>query len=182
VIDAGGAWGDTALYFAEKVGATGKVFSFEFVPQNLEIFRSNLALNPTHGSRVEIIEQPLGAQSGTTVFFANRGPGTKVATGRNTPQDFEAITTSIDDFVRMNNVSHVDFIKMDIEGAELSALQGASETIRRFRPRLAICLYHSLRDFETIPSYLASLGCGYDFFVDHFTIHREETVLFAFAP
>lgn len=39
VIDAGGCWGDTALYFAHEAGNDGKVFSFEFIPKNLEVFK-----------------------------------------------------------------------------------------------------------------------------------------------
>ena len=70
---------------------------------------------------------------------------------------------------------------MDIEGAELNALKGAEETIRRFKPKLAITVYHSLNDFWEIPEWLESLGLGYKFYLRHFTIHAEETVLFASA-
>jgi hypothetical protein len=68
---------------------------------------------------------------------------------------------------------------MDIEGAELPALRGAEATLRAFRPKLAIALYHRLDDFIDIPAYLDGLGLGYAFFLGHFTIHSEETVLFA---
>jgi hypothetical protein len=88
-------------------------------------------------------------------------------------------TVSIDDFVARENLPQVNFIKMDIEGAELPALQGAEETLRNFKPRLAISLYHRDTDLVDIPRYLNGLGLGYEFFLDHFTIHREETVLFA---
>lgn len=46
VLDIGGCWGDTALYFAYKVGEKGKVYSFEFIPDNLKLFNINTALNP----------------------------------------------------------------------------------------------------------------------------------------
>jgi Methyltransferase FkbM domain len=89
-----------------------------------------------------------------------------------------AETLSIDDLVRRQGLSRVDFIKMDIEGAELSALQGAAETLRAFRPKLALALYHKLEDWTTIPQYLRTLH-SYRFFVDHFSTRGEETVLFA---
>ena len=54
----------------------------------------------------------------------------------------EARFTSLDDWVRENSISRVDFIKVDIEGAERNLLAGAQETLRRFKPRLAICTYH----------------------------------------
>jgi hypothetical protein len=72
----------------------------------------------------------------------------------------------------------VDFLKLDIEGSELSALKGAQRTLERFRPSLAISLYHSLDDFVSIPAFLNGLNLGYEWYLDHFTIHREETILF----
>jgi hypothetical protein len=70
---------------------------------------------------------------------------------------------------------------MDIEGAELAALEGARETLVRHRPKLAIALYHSLDDFVQIPRFLSDLSLNYTYYLDHTTIHHEETVLFA-AP
>ena len=73
----------------------------------------------------------------------------------------------------------IDFIKMDIEGAELEALKGAEKTIRNYKPRLAICVYHKLQDFWEIPNWISSLNLGYKFHLRHFTTHSDETVLFA---
>ena len=71
---------------------------------------------------------------------------------------------------------------MDIEGAELEALKGATNTIQTFRPKLAISVYHRTRDFWEIPQWIDSLNLGYQFHLRHFTIHAGETVLFAIAP
>ncbi|MBK8611207.1 MAG: FkbM family methyltransferase [Chitinophagaceae bacterium] len=73
----------------------------------------------------------------------------------------------------------VDFIKMDIEGAELNAIMGAKGTLVKYRPKLAIAIYHSLSDFYTIAEFIKSLDLGYKFYLQHTTIHAEETVLFA---
>ncbi len=97
-------------------------------------------------------------------------------------QSSRVLSKSIDDFVAEQALQRVDFIKMDIEGAELKALQGAEQTLKAFRPKLAIALYHRADDFVDIPSYLESLNLNYEFFLDHFTIHLEETVLFASPP
>ena len=86
-----------------------------------------------------------------------------------------------DAMVSRLGVSKLDLIKMDIEGAELDALKGAQNTLLRDRPKLAICLYHQLDHFWKIPQFLDSLQCGYAFRISHFTIHAEETVLFAEA-
>jgi hypothetical protein len=93
--------------------------------------------------------------------------------------DTKTITTTIDDTVRELGLPRVDFIKMDIEGAELNALKGAEHSIREFYPKLAISLYHSIEDFSTIPRYLTSLGLNYKYYLEHHTIYENETVLFA---
>ena len=67
---------------------------------------------------------------------------------------------------------------MDIEGAEMHALQGASNTIKQFKPKLAICVYHDLSDFWTVPQFVRSLGLDYEFYFGHYTPHAEESVVF----
>ncbi len=179
VIDAGGCWGDTALYFAVKIGEHGKVASFEFLPDNLKIYQKNLDLNPELASRIKLFQFPLWSTSDQELFIHGDGPGTSVAAMPKSPADKAIRTISIDDLSKSEELDRVDFIKMDIEGAELDALKGAEATLRQFRPKLAITVYHSLSDFWQIPQYLDSLGLGYKFYLRHFTIHAEETVLFA---
>ncbi len=59
--------------------------------------------------------------------------------------------TTIDQIVSAAGIARVDFIKMDIEGAEKRALKGAAETLRRFRPRLAIAAEHLPDDYLELP-------------------------------
>lgn len=91
-------------------------------------------------------------------------------------------TLSIDAFVDQEKLDKLDLIKMDIECAELPSLRGAVNAIRRFKPKLAISVYHNPRDLIEIPFFIRSLnekfGLNYKMFLDHFTIHGEETVLF----
>lgn len=182
VIDGGGCWGDTALYFAHAAGKEGRIFTFEFTPENLDIFRRNMDLNPHVSPRIELVSRALWDTSGETIRYAPYGPGTTMARGGQKDSNHDSLqvtTITIDDFVREAKLPRVDFIKMDIEGAELNALKGAEESIRAFKPRLAIALYHRQEDFMTIPTYLRNLNLGYEFFLDHFTIYGEETILFA---
>jgi FkbM family methyltransferase len=179
VIDAGGCYGDTALYFAHKAGSDGKVFSFEFMPDNIEVFKRNLQLNPELASRIQIVENPLWSSSRQKLFIEGTSPAAHVTPH---PKDLTARqieTLCIDDLVNAKGLNKVDFIKMDIEGAELAALNGAQATIRRHRPKLAIAVYHKLVDFWEIPQWIDQLGLGYRFHLRHFTIHAEETMLFA---
>jgi hypothetical protein len=85
----------------------------------------------------------------------------------------------IDWLVGTGAAKKINFIKMDIEGAELHALKGAEQTIKKFRPKLAITVYHHFQDFWTIPQYIDSLALGYRFEMRHFTIHAEETLIYA---
>jgi FkbM family methyltransferase len=180
VIDAGGCWGDTALYFAEKISSSGRVFCCEFDPVNLEILEDNLRLNPALQTRVHILRIALWDKSDETIDYVARGPGT--ALNASGPANGTVITTlSIDDLAAREKLARVDVIKMDIEGAELRALQGAEQVLRRFRPKLAISLYHKPDDLLDIPEYVRGLGLDYRFFLGHYTIHHEETVLFATA-
>jgi hypothetical protein len=78
-------------------------------------------------------------------------------------------------------MQRVDFIKMDIEGSELEALKGAEETIRRFRPRMAISIYHKDDDYFTIPLFIRNLELGYRFYLENYTISDGETVLYCIA-
>jgi len=178
VIDGGGCWGDTALYFAHEVGESGKVYSFEFTPDNLELFHRNVGLNPQLADRIELIPKALWNKSNEVITYFAYGPATSVAVNQQNGS-LQVSTVSIDDFVREKKLPRVDYIKMDIEGAELNSLKGAEETLRTFKPRLAVSVYHRDNDFIEIPAYLDRLGLGYEFFLDHFTIYGEETILFA---
>jgi FkbM family methyltransferase len=178
VIDGGGYYGDSALYFSHLAGPKGRVLTFEFEPGSLELLEHNLGLNPELASRIEVIRAALWDRAGERVSFRTQGPGTVIEAGG----EGSTSTDSIDALVERDAVRRVDFIKLDVEASELSALRGAEATLRRFRPRLAIAAYHRPDDLVTIPEYLHSLGVGYRFRLGHFTIHREETVLFAAAP
>jgi FkbM family methyltransferase len=179
VIDAGGCYGDTALYFAHKAGEAGRVFSFEFMPNNIEIFQRNLLLNPNLADRVEIAPNPLWSVSNKKLYVEGHGPAAHVTPMPTNAAATEVETLSIDDLVQVKKLACVDFMKMDIEGEELEALNGAEASIRRDCPKLAISVYHKLHDFWTIPLWIDSLGLGYQFYLRHFTIHAEKTVLFA---
>jgi FkbM family methyltransferase len=179
VIDAGGCWGDTALYFAHKVESKGKVYSFEFIPGNIHLFNVNRSLNPHLAGLIELVEHPVSNRSGDQIYFKDHGPGSRIEFQPFEGQTGSTTTTTVDAIVKSRDIARVDFIKMDIEGAELPALEGALETIRRHRPKLAISIYHSVHDFVTIPNWILDLNLDYEIFVDHFTIHAEETVCFA---
>lgn len=176
ILDCGGCWGDTAVYFAKAARDT-RVYAFEFVPSNIELFNKNVNLNNL--SNVELIRKPVSEFSGDKFYVLDNGPASRLSKEKLSEETTLVDTLSIDDFCTMHSDSSINFIKMDIEGAELLALKGAIETIKKFKPRLAIALYHNEIDFLEIPKFINELGVGYEFHLGHFTPTTFETILFA---
>lgn len=90
--------------------------------------------------------------------------------------DIKIEVVGIDEVLKGERVT---FIKMDIEGSELEALKGAENTIKNFKPKLAISLYHKKEDLFEIPAYLLEIQPEYKFYIRHYTTTTDETVLYA---
>ncbi|WP_462171213.1 FkbM family methyltransferase [Pseudoalteromonas xiamenensis] len=175
VLDCGAANGDTALYFA--LNGAKKVYSFEFLRENVEKFNNVMSANSHQANVIELVESALWSRSGIELTFKNDGNASSVSE-ENLGSSNAIKTISIDDFIRERQ-SGVDFIKMDIEGAELKALEGASEVIQRYKPKLAICVYHKDTDLVDIPRLILSLCNEYRFNFDYYTDTGAEAVLYA---
>jgi FkbM family methyltransferase len=163
IVDAGAFVGDTAVYFHHKLGGSCQIHSFELLDENLALMLHNLERNGVEDDRIVINKLALadrsgdeivvadGASQGATSIFGRAGQGDRVQ------------TITLDDYVVRLELPRVDFIKMDIEGAEALALAGARQTIALFRPRLAICLYHRWDDVLTVPAAIHATGVDYRF-------------------
>ena len=102
-----------------------------------------------------------------------------VTSNADTPNKMIGQLISIDEYVREKNLPRVDFIKMDIEGSELSALKGAALSIARWKPRLAISAYHRPEDIYTLAKFLKSIRPDYEFAFRHYpTSYDNEPDLF----
>ena len=88
---------------------------------------------------------------------------------------------SIDSLVNTKDIEKIDFIKLDVEGAEMDTLRGAQQSIAHFKPKLAISLYHKPDDLFEIILYIKEKFPFYNCYVDHYTFHSEETVLYCIA-
>jgi FkbM family methyltransferase len=80
VVDAGGCWGDTALYFAQKAE---RVLCFECMPSNIKIIEENLRMNPAQAGKISLIPKALWNRSGEKLRFEDRGPGSLPASWAN---------------------------------------------------------------------------------------------------
>jgi FkbM family methyltransferase len=177
IIDGGSCLGDTMLGFAAVAGEDGHVYGFDPCAGNLAVMRHNLAANPWARATIYPCGLSNRDQESESVPLPGISPGFSVdSVGSGTVP-----LRRIDTLVNTGLIQRVDFIKLDVEGSELATLLGAQDTLRRFTPKLAVSLYHRPNDLFTIPFYLRSLGLGYRFYLDHYTIHNEETVLYAMA-
>jgi FkbM family methyltransferase len=183
VLDAGGCWGDTALWFAHAVGPAGMVHTFEPTPGNRRLLEQNLALNPELAQRIRVWPDPLGPEPDIEVWIPDViAAGATLQAQGGAVGEFETIpvrTQTIDNLVADGEIPRVDFLKVDVEGADLGVLQGAAETLRTQRPRLAIACYHKPDDLVVIPEFLAGLGVDYRWYLQCSTLTDVDTVAFA---
>ena len=111
-----------------------------------------------------------------TLYFVPDAEGSAVTQNAGV---YKIEVDSIDNVLDSYPTIPVDFIKMDIEGSELCALIGAEKTIRKFRPILAICVYHKPEDLYSIPEFITDLGLGYKFYLRNHGLNLRELVLYA---
>ena len=83
----------------------------------------------------------------------------------------------LDDVI--NNGDKITLIKMDLEGADMAALEGAEQIIRIHKPKLAICIYHKIEDLWEIPLYIHSLAPEYKLYIRHHTTRYWDSVVYA---
>ncbi len=170
-VDAGCFNCDTSLMFREWCdGDYEKIYAFEPDPINF----TNCKRNIDEGDIKNIEIHNCGLWSEDTVLSFNslETSGSSIADSGNCSIN----VVSLDNIVKGNRVS---FIKMDIEGAELEALKGARDTITKYRPKLAICIYHKPEDILEIPLFLMDLVPDYKFYIRHYSNYTCETVLYA---
>lgn len=86
---------------------------------------------------------------------------------------------SLDEFVEENDIRKIDFIKLDVEGAELEILQGAKNTLIGHRPQLAVCIYHKKEHMFEIPLFLSNILKDYNYRIGHYSSSLWCTVWYA---
>lgn len=142
VIDAGANMGHLSIFFSKNVGENGKVYSFEPDKFNIQTLLNNVKLNPSLPHNI-IVQDKLLWDTNTFIDFEESGTVGSSAvwfSGKNSVVKKEAVT--IDSWVKEQQLSRLDYIKMDIEGAEIEALDGCVETLKKFKPNFAIASYH----------------------------------------
>ncbi len=163
VVDCGAYDGDSAVSYLENFGKCKKMYLYDMVPSNLKKARQNLCNHEN-------------------IIYRNAGVTCKENEGRcvevtdfSSPM-YSLLFENIDIIKQDDDLDHVQvplvsldkdvsekisFIKMDIEGAELEALQGAENHIRNDHPTLAICTYHHYDHMWKIPEQILKYNANY---------------------
>jgi FkbM family methyltransferase len=157
VLDVGAHKGLYSLISARKVGPHGRVFAFEPSPRERKRLQQHLRLNRC--LNVQVFDFALGASNGDTDLFVVEGTesGCNSLRPPDVTQPVRAIRTSVrtlDDFVRDQGIVAIDFVKLDVEGAELSVLKGAAKLLESGQRPAILC---EVQDQRTAPwGYAAS--------------------------
>ena len=136
--------------------------------------------------RNELLEKKDTNENWSKVYVFNSGVFDKKCTLRfdSGKEGSSSIIEDGTDVIEVDMIDNIDecqnatFIKMDIEGSEPEAIMGAAELIKRNKPKLAICIYHSDEDMINIIGLVHKLVPDYKMFVRQHSIYETETVLY----
>ncbi|MEM4479554.1 MAG: FkbM family methyltransferase [Candidatus Methanomethylicaceae archaeon] len=158
VIDIGAHYGFYTVYVSRIVGTNGLILSFEPHPNNYKRLLMNLRLNDV--SNVKTFNIALGEFNGKTRLYIH-----SLSVGHSIhfkSKDYVTVElVKLDTIVERLNLKKVDLIKIDVEGAELDVLKGASNVIERFKPSLTIAAYHFPEEIVKLEEWLKKKNPNY---------------------
>ena len=134
VFDVGANIGLISAFMGHRVGTGGTVYAFEPQPETRKELQKTIALNELEN--VVVAPYALSSEVGTAdLYFVNNNKLSSLApVGDNhygTNKTVRIATNTIDNFCSQNNVTHIDFIKIDVEGFEYEVLIGAREMLQK---------------------------------------------------
>jgi len=173
-IDAGGSLGDTVAGFSDAVkGSYKHIHSFEPSPIGAGIMRKMFNKN----EKITVYELGLSNSAGVAGFSHQlvHEVGTVNGVINRPGADSRIMVEALDNL----NIGKVTFIKMDIEGFEQEALEGARKTIKEHKPKLAICTYHKPEDFGKIFNLIKNIREDYTIYLRHYSASEGDSVFYA---
>lgn len=169
LIDAGAFDGTDSLRFIEWSKNTNSVvYALEPDRNNMVRTKERLSAFPN----INVLERGLWDCTTSLHFSSGEFENSSVSSCG----DVEIKTVAVDE---LNIQLPVTYIKMDIEGSEGKALDGSKDTIVRYKPRLAICVYHKMEDILDLPLKVLKMVPDYKLYLRHYSYSDTETVLYA---
>jgi len=153
VVDCGSYFGNFTVYASKAVGPKGKVYSFEPDLENFIMLQKNIELN---GCKNVVLVNAGVYSKDTIIKFNSGGLGSMIDSNGTS----KIKVVSLDNYILRNKIKKVDFIKMDIEGAEIEALIGMNKLLKQGSPNLAIASYHIIngeKSYKLVDQYLQKL-------------------------
>ncbi|WP_288681185.1 FkbM family methyltransferase [uncultured Brachyspira sp.] len=171
VFDIGAFKGDTAYFFSKKCSNKARIYAFEPDENNYKVL---LKIKDKYKLNNVIASNILFSNSEAEINFLSMDLNR---------QAVKMKSTTIDKFVEENNIEKIDYIKMDVERTERNILEGSIKTIKKFKPSLAIAIYHGgklfMEDFYNIPIFIKNvINEDYEYYIRTFHPTGLETILF----
>lgn len=165
VIDCGAYIGDDVENVCNTIPEKSiHYYAIEPDKENAKIIRNNEKFKKLCRS-IDVLEYGVGSKNSTLgfVFDTNQKDGGRCVEVDESFAGEKISVRKIDDLEL--SVTGSLYIKMDVEGAELDGLKGAEECIKKYRPFLAICVYHRKNDLIDIPLFIDSLNLKYRYYL-----------------
>ena len=175
-LDVGAYKGKDIVEFTRRTG--GKydgIIALEPDRKTLTIFQETLANNGIKNVEVHV----KGAWDKHAFLYFHDGREGSSRVSETTDAAFPSIPIEVDTIENILKERRVTYISMDIEGAEHNAILGAEKTIKRWRPKMAVCVYHKREDLFDLLLLLKSFDPQYKFYIRHYSDNQTETVLYA---
>lgn len=176
-VDCGAYIGDTLEeYVRYTAGKFGKVYLFELSKVNYERLLQNIATKfAKYKGELYAVNKGVAGEN-CSIEYIEGDEGSKVSEEEEKVNKVQGEVVTLDSFFGSEKV---DFIKMDIEGVELEAIEGAHQIIKQQSPTLAVCLYHKPEDIWEIPLRIKDIQPEYNIYIRHHTDLLNETVCYA---
>jgi FkbM family methyltransferase len=169
--DIGAYDGANSLRFSEITNESGSIVMFEANPMQQASLKTLLR----NGNNMQLISGALSDKDTHLYFDSNKGSSSRIQS-QETESSIMVKAKRLDS-LNLNCVP--TFMKLDVEGAEMRVLNGATETIRKFRPRLAISVYHRPKDILEAFVFCQRNLQGARYFLRQYTEGTDEIVLYS---
>jgi FkbM family methyltransferase len=180
-LDLGANLGLYSLHASRFVGEKGKVISFEPFSVNYNALKEHIAINQL--TNVCLEKLAVGKETGTITMYLDEKEGNLgMVTANYIENAREEVVdiVSIDEYLDLNPIKSVDFIKIDIEGFEYPTLLGLENTLKKHRPTLLIEILEdeaSAQNDEKVHVFLNGLGYTKNFISDNGALSNSPTNL-----
>lgn len=183
-LDIGCYTGDTIKEFLDKNTKFDKIISFEPDLENYEKAKKNIETYcrdyKINNNKILLYPYGVGAQSvmgGFERFEETNGEGSKFISNNDGAGNDMVKLVSIDEFIEQKYT----ILKADVESFEYQVLVGARKSIKKWKPRLAICVYHNIFDFIQLPLLIKEFVPDYKINICQHAASWYDTVIYAWV-